>query len=94
MRRCCYNPVFLGADTIGAISHNEIGWRGEHPAAPDGCAIDYEGESSGVNVTDNFIHDSVRFKRTSVLPIRRCNQRRLLHTFTGICCPPLWMCVV
>lgn len=47
-----------GADTIGAISQNEIGWRGEHPAAPDGCAIDYEGESSGVNVTDNFIHDS------------------------------------
>jgi hypothetical protein len=29
-----------GADTIGTISHNEIGWRGEHPAAPDGCAID------------------------------------------------------
>ena len=44
-----------GADTVGAISHNEIGWRGEHPAAPDGCAIDYEGESSGVNVTDNFV---------------------------------------
>ena len=53
-----------GADTIGAISHNEIGWRGEHPAAPDGCAIDYEGESNGVNVTDNFIHDSVRRQRT------------------------------
>lgn len=46
-----------GADSKGAISHNEIGWRGEHPAAPDGCAIDYEGESTGVNVTDNFIHD-------------------------------------
>ena len=44
-----------GADTVGAISHNEIGWRGEHPAAPDGCAIDYEGESSGVIVTDNFV---------------------------------------
>ena len=56
-----------GADTIGAISHNEIGWRGEHPAAPDGCAIDYEGESSGVNVTDNFIHDSVRFEWTYVV---------------------------
>ena len=49
-----------GADTVGAISHNEIGWRGEHPAAPDGCAIDYEGESSGVNVTDNFVSDRKR----------------------------------
>ena len=25
-----------GADSKGSISHNEIGWRGEHPAAPDG----------------------------------------------------------
>ena len=62
-----------GADTIGAISHNEIGWRGEHPAAPDGCAIDYEGESSGVNVTDNFIHDSVRFEWTYVVAGSRSN---------------------
>ena len=48
-----------GADTVGAISHNEIGWRGEHPAAPDGCAIDYEGESSGVDVTDNFVSSAM-----------------------------------
>jgi hypothetical protein len=42
----------------GAISHNEIGWRGEHPGAPDGCGIDYEAGSDGVAVTDNVIHDS------------------------------------
>ena len=47
-----------GADTVGAISHNEIGWRGEHPASPDGCGIDFEGGSDGVSVTDNYIHDS------------------------------------
>ena len=52
-----------GADTVGAISHNEIGWRGEHPAAPDGCAIDYEGESSGVNVTDNFVRIAMALDR-------------------------------
>ena len=47
-----------GIDARGQIQNNEIGNRGEHPASPDGCAIDYEGESSGVGVVENFIHDS------------------------------------
>lgn len=47
-----------GADTQGIIQGNEIGGRGEHTAAPDGCAIDFEGGSDGVQVLDNFIHDS------------------------------------
>lgn len=52
------SPLAGGAGTRGSIDHNEIGWRGEHPASPDGCAIDYEGGSAGVAVTDNVIHDS------------------------------------
>eukprot|EP01043_Picozoa_sp_COSAG02_P031677 COSAG02_NODE_2079_length_9902_cov_3.742018_6_plen_284_part_00 len=47
-----------GLGTHGTISQNEIGWRGEHPASPDGCGIDYEGGSDSVTVEDNFIHDS------------------------------------
>eukprot|EP01047_Picozoa_sp_COSAG01_P007066 COSAG01_NODE_261_length_20040_cov_33.761496_19_plen_249_part_00 len=47
-----------GLGTRGTISENEIGWRGEHPASPDGCGIDYEGGSDGVTVADNLIHDS------------------------------------
>lgn len=47
-----------GLGTHGTISQNEVGWRGEHPASPDGCAIDYEGGSDSVTVADNFIHDS------------------------------------
>ena len=45
-------------DARGTIMENEIGDRGEHPASPDGCSIDYEGESNGVSIVDNFIHDS------------------------------------
>ena len=47
-----------GMDARGTIMENEIGDRGEHPASPDGCSIDYEGESNGVSIVDNFIHDS------------------------------------
>ena len=35
-----------GKDSRGSITRNEIGWRGEHPGSPDGCAIDYEGVRS------------------------------------------------
>eukprot|EP00041_Stephanoeca_diplocostata_P020796 m.472764 g.472764 ORF g.472764 m.472764 type:complete len:677 (+) comp21663_c0_seq3:135-2165(+) len=47
-----------GSDSSGTIARNEIGWRGEHPASPDGCGIDYEGGSDGVAVEENLIHDS------------------------------------
>jgi len=56
---CGTTDIMIGQiDSRGAISRNEIGWRGEHPASPDGCGIDYEGGSDGVAVTDNLIHDS------------------------------------
>ena len=43
--------VMIGGITAsGVIEGNEFGWRGEHPAAPDGCAIDFEGGSDGVTV--------------------------------------------
>jgi hypothetical protein len=38
------------------IRGNEIGWRGEYPAGPDGCAIDFETQADGVQVVDNYIH--------------------------------------
>jgi hypothetical protein len=56
---CGTTDIMVGLlGTTGAISGNELGWRGEHPAGPDGCAIDFEGGSDGVAVTDNLIHDS------------------------------------
>jgi hypothetical protein len=57
--KCGTTDIMIGGlRTTGTISHNEIGWRGEHPGSPDGCAIDYEAGSDGVAVTDNLIHDS------------------------------------
>jgi hypothetical protein len=56
---CGTTDIMIGQlGTRGSIAGNEIGWRGEHPASADGCAIDYEGGSDGVAVTDNLIHDS------------------------------------
>lgn len=56
---CGTTDIMIGGITSrGTIHHNEIGFRGEHPASPDGCGIDYEGGSDGVAVTDNLIHDS------------------------------------
>ena len=57
---CGTTDVMIGQLGVqGTISGNEFGWRGEHPSAPDGCAIDYEGGSAGVVVSDNLLHDSV-----------------------------------
>lgn len=57
--QCGTTDIMVGGlGTTGSISNNEIGWRGEHPAAPDGCGIDYEGGSDGVSVINNLIHDS------------------------------------
>lgn len=56
---CGTTDIMIGGlGTYGTISNNEIGWRGEHPAAPDGCGIDFEGGSESVAVVDNVIHDS------------------------------------
>ena len=56
---CGTTDVMIGGITAsGIIAGNELGWRGEHPASPDGCAIDFEGGSDGVVVDDNVIHDS------------------------------------
>jgi hypothetical protein len=57
---CGTTDIMIGFDAKSgsSITENEIGWRGEHPGGPDGCAIDYEGGSAGVAVTDNVIHDS------------------------------------
>ena len=57
--QCGTTDIMIGGvDTNGTITGNEIGWRGEHPAAPDGCGIDFEGGSDGVSVVENVIHDS------------------------------------
>ena len=56
---CGTTDIMIGGlGTVGTISNNEIGFRGEHPASPDGCGIDFEGGSDGVIVSDNVIHDS------------------------------------
>ena len=56
---CGSTDIMIGSlDARGTIMRNEIGNRGEHPASPDGCAIDLEGESKGVSIVENFIHDS------------------------------------
>lgn len=41
-------------DVIG----NEMGWGGDYPGCPDGCAYDFEGATSGVTFRDNFIHNT------------------------------------
>lgn len=46
----------LNAST--SIVGNEIGWRGEYPNGPDGCSIDFETQSTGVQVRGNYIHHS------------------------------------
>jgi hypothetical protein len=57
--QCGSTDIMVGQlGTTGSITNNEIGWRGEHPASPDGCGIDYEGGSDGVAVENNLIHDS------------------------------------
>ena len=50
--------IIGGPGTKGRIAHNEFGWRGEHPGAGDGCAIDYESCSDGITIASNLIHDS------------------------------------
>ena len=56
---CGTTDVIIGGPgTKGNIVHNEFGWRGEHPGAGDGCAIDYESCSDGVTIAFNLIHDS------------------------------------
>eukprot|EP00038_Savillea_parva_P011208 m.195897 g.195897 ORF g.195897 m.195897 type:complete len:659 (-) comp19652_c0_seq1:128-2104(-) len=57
--QCGTTDIMVGQlGSNGIITENEIGWRGEHPASPDGCGIDFEGGSDGVAVTNNLIHDS------------------------------------
>lgn len=41
-------------DVIG----NEMGWGGDYPGCPDGCAYDFEGATSGVTFRNNFIHNT------------------------------------
>ncbi len=40
------------------VTHNEFGWGGDTPGAPDGCAYDFEGTTHGVVFQHNFVHNS------------------------------------
>jgi hypothetical protein len=40
------------------VSHNEFGWPGDYPGAPDGCGYDFEDRTGGVIFQHNFVHDS------------------------------------
>lgn len=61
-------PRFFGCGTCdiligkniskGTIRQNEFGWRGEHGGSADGCAIDFEQGSDGIEVSENLIHDT------------------------------------
>lgn len=69
---CGTTDIMIGGlGTTGTISNNEIGWRGEHPASPDGCGIDFEGGSDGVVVSDNIIHDSCVAPPPHLTPVYR-----------------------
>ena len=52
--------IIMGTlDDSCSLSGNEIGWRGEYePGGPDGCAVDFETNATGVLFDDNYVHRS------------------------------------
>ena len=54
---------------------NELGWAGEYPGCPDGCAYDFESHTSGVVFQSNLVHNTFG---ESVLFMSDCKHTDLL----------------
>lgn len=65
-----------GDETVrNNVTGNELGWAGEYPACPDGCAYDFEGATSGITFQNNFLHNTFG---ESVLFMGGCEHKDLL----------------